>query len=169
VRYTIDPDRSTVWIRARSTLHPISAEMTGLEGFFEADVTPEGALDLSVAPRGHLEFAVDRLASNNPVFDVELKRRIDARRYPVITGDLVSMRPGSGPERYATDGEVTFRGVTRPAADELALSLPEPGAVVLEGEHVFDVETFEMRAPRILLVRVYPDVRVRVRIVASAS
>ena len=42
--------------------------------------------------RRHLEFPVDSLKSGNPLEDRELQRRIDARRFPTIIGELKSMK-----------------------------------------------------------------------------
>ena len=36
--FRIDPNRSKVWIEARSSMHPIHGEADGLEGSIEADV-----------------------------------------------------------------------------------------------------------------------------------
>jgi hypothetical protein len=37
----------------------------------------------------------------------------------------------------------------------------------VEGEQVFDVRAFNLEPPKILLLRVHPDVTVRVRVVAE--
>ena len=41
--------------------------------------------------RGHLEVAVDRFSSGNQLYDRELKRRIDARHYPLILGKITGV------------------------------------------------------------------------------
>src|SRR6516162_1782848 len=93
-RYRIVPDRSRVIIDARSSLHPIHTETDGLEGWLELEVEPGGRVDLSAAAAGHLQLAVSRLRSGNPLEDREPRRRIDARRYPVIAGELAVMKDG---------------------------------------------------------------------------
>ena len=35
-RYTLDSDRSCVWVSGRSSLHPINTETRGVTGWFEA-------------------------------------------------------------------------------------------------------------------------------------
>src|SRR6476660_2706857 len=112
-RYRIVPDRSRVYIDARSSLHPIHSETDGLDGWLELAAEPGGRVDLTVAPAGHLELAVSRLSSGNPLEDRELRRRIDARRYPLISGDLGVMKDGDGDGSYLVGGDLTFRGVTR--------------------------------------------------------
>jgi polyisoprenoid-binding protein YceI len=157
-----------VWIDARSSLHPIHSETTGLEGWFEADVQGGGRINPAVTPHARLELAVDEMTSGNPLYDREMRRRIDARRYPTISGQLTFMKSTEHDGRYLVGGEITFRGVTKPYEDEVTLTQLDDATVRLEGEHTFDVRDFGMEPPRILALRVYPDVKVRVEIIAKA-
>ena len=43
------------------------------------------------------------------------------------------------------------------------------GTICLEGEHTFDLRDFAFEPPRILMLRVYPEVTVKVRVVARAE
>jgi len=165
-RFAIDPSASRCWISARSSLHPIHSETAGLEGWIE--LTPKrGKVDPAAPPSGHLELAVRHLRAGNPLEERELKRRIDARRFPTITGDLVSMSGGKG-GRYSVEGDITFRGVTRRHHGEMTIAVEGARAVRLAGESTFDVRDFGMEPPRILMLRVEPVVTVRVEIVAEA-
>ena len=166
--YRIDPARSRVAIDASSSLHPIHSETDGLEGWLELDIDSHGAVELGVAPRAHLELPVDRLRSGNPLEDREVQRRIDARNFPLITGDLVAMELTDRIGCYRVRGDVTFRGVTRPSEDEMTVSV-DGDAVRLHGTSVFDIRAFGMQPPRILLLRVAPEVRVTVDIVAREA
>jgi hypothetical protein len=168
-RYRIDPERSWLWIEAKSSVHAIHSETKGLEGTFEAELGSGGGLAPSTTPAGRLELAVRLLSSGNPVTDLEMKRRIDARRYPTISGVLTTMKETGRSGRYLVAGEVTFRGQTVSVEDEMDLSQPDDDTVQLEGQHVFDIRDFGMNPPRILTLRVHPEVSVRVRIVATAS
>ena len=168
-RFDIDPARSRVSIDARSSLHPIHSETAGLEGWFEADVQGGGRVNPAVAPRAQLELAVDQMSSGNPLYDREMRRRIDARRYPTISGQLTFMKAAEDDGRYLVGGEITFRGVTRPYEDEVTLSQLDDATLRLEGEHTFDIRDFGMEPPRILALRVYPDVKVRVEIIADKA
>jgi len=168
-RYEIHPERSEVRIEARSSIHPIHAVTYGLEGFFEAEVTDAGRLDLSVPPKGRLDLPVERLSSGNPLYDREMKRRIDARRYRTISGELTEMSEAGEGGRYVVGGNVTFRGVTRYSEDEMSFSMVDEHSISLEGSHVFDIRDFEMEPPRIMMLKVHPDVSVSVKIVAVAA
>ena len=164
-RYQVDPVRSRVWIEARSSVHPIHSETDGLDGWLELGVQ-DGGVDLSVPPRAHLELPVDRLRSGNPLEDRELRRRIDAGRYPTISGDLRAMEPTDRPATYRVTGDVTFRGVSRPATDEVTVSFEGADEVRLQGTSEFDIRHFGMEPPRILFLKVAPDVRVTIEVVA---
>jgi polyisoprenoid-binding protein YceI len=165
-RFRIVPAASRVWIEARSTLHPIRTETSGLEGWIDLDVGQGGAVDLATAPGAHVEFRVDRLTSGNPFEDRELRRRIDARRFPLIAGDLTSMEATGEVGRYRVTGDLTFMGVTRPYEDEMMVAAAD-GSVTLAGEKTFDVRDFGLEPPRILLLRVEPHVSVKVAITAE--
>ncbi len=99
--------------------------------------------------------------------DRELKRRIDARRFPTINGDLTSMEATGKEGRYLVRGDVTFKGVTRPSEDEMTMSVDGDTAIRLQGSSVFDIREFGMEPPRILMIKVAPDVTVSVDIVAE--
>lgn len=165
-RYEIQPGRSEIRIAARSSIHPIDALTRGLEGYFEAAVGENGLLDLSDAPQGRLELSVELLTSGNALYDREMKRRIDARRYRTINGELTEMRPAEASGRYVVGGDVTFRGVSRHVEDEMSFSVLDERTVTLEGTHVFDIRDYGMEPPKIMMLKVYPDVSVSVKIVA---
>jgi len=166
-RYRIDPTRSRLAIDATSSVHPIHSETTGLEGWVELGVDGDGAVDGSVEPAAHVELRVERLRSNNPMEDRELRRRVDLDRYPTISGDLLSMEATGRKGRYLARGDVTFRGVTRPSTDELQLSSDGGDAIRLRGSSVFDIRDFGMKPPKVLLFKVAPEITVTVDVVAE--
>src|ERR1700723_437844 len=84
-RYRIAPDRSYVWIDARSNVHPIHSTTDGLEGYIDLALSTDG-VDVTVPVTGSLSLTVDHLSSGNRMEDRELQRRIDARRYPTVEG-----------------------------------------------------------------------------------
>jgi polyisoprenoid-binding protein YceI len=64
-------------------------------------------------------------------------------------------------------GDLTFHGVTRPVEGEVSVSLPDDRTIVIEGEQTFDIRDFGVQPPKILMLKVHPDVKVRVRVVAE--
>ena len=155
-----------MWIEARSNVHPIHTEAEGLDGWLDLDIT-RGVLNVDQTVLGHLEFPVENLKSGNSFEDRELRRRIDARRYPKITGDLKSMKKASGSTDYIVSGDLTFRGVTRTYEDTMAVGIAKDRTVTLAGRSTFDIRDFGMEPPRILMLKVQPEVAVRVEILAE--
>jgi polyisoprenoid-binding protein YceI len=166
-RYRIVPELSRVWIDARSSLHPIRSSTDGLEGFVDLVADGDGVVDLTKPPAGKLSLPVNRLSSGNRLEDRELHKRIDARRFPTIDGVLTNMERAGNNGRYRVSGDLSFRGVSRQCEDEMSVELVDDRTVRLEGQSTFDVRDFGMEPPRILILRVEPDVVVRVEIVAQ--
>jgi polyisoprenoid-binding protein YceI len=165
-RYRIDPERSTVSIDARSSLHPIHSTTNGLEGYVDLELEPDGAVDLTVKPAAQLSLPVTRLSSGNRMEDRELQKRIDARRYPTINGVLEQMEGAVSRGSYRVSGEVTFRGVSRSHEDEMTIHAVDEQTIEMAGTSRFDIREFGMEPPRILMLRVDPEVAIRVDIIA---
>jgi hypothetical protein len=157
-RFRIVPEKSAVLIEASSSLHPIHTRTEGLEGFLEVDVH-DGAVDGVDAASGALSLRVDRLSSGN--------RRIDSRRYPTIDGQMTKLQAMGSEGRYRVTGDLTFRGVTRRCEDEVTITSIDDRTLRLEGGSAFDIRDFGMEAPRIFMLRVHPDVKVRIEVVAE--
>jgi hypothetical protein len=166
-RYLIVPESSQVWIDAHSVLHPINTWTDGLEGHLDV-VVRDGRLDLGVPPAGRLSLDVERLSSGNRFEDRELHRRLDARRFPTIDGVLAGMEP-TGDGRYDVSGTITFRGVTRTYKDAMQVEVTDGDTIRLGGRARFDIRDFGLEPPRLLFVRVEPEVDVRVEIVARRA
>jgi polyisoprenoid-binding protein YceI len=154
--YDLDPDRSVMSFDGRSSLHPIRADTRGLTGWIRADGE---ALEA-----GELEIPLGTLSAGNPLYDNELRRRIDIRRHPTATAVLGRWDPAT---RRAS-GSVSFRGVTIEAEDELTVSMEDDDTLLVEGSRTFDIRDFGMQPPRLVAVRVHPEVTIRIALVALA-
>jgi polyisoprenoid-binding protein YceI len=161
------PRYRRLWIDARSSVHAIHSTAEGLDGFVDLDA--DGDAVVGSYPTAQLSFPVSRLSSGNRLEDRELQKRIDARRYPIIRGVLTGVVPVADEGRFLVRGDLSFRGVTRSAEDYMTLSTVDRRTIRLAGESSFDVRDFGMEPPRILMLRVEPDVKVRVEIVAAAE
>ena len=162
-RYRLVSERSQVWTEARSTLHPIHVETAGLEGYLEADVDGE-EVRLGVPTRVELDVAL--LKSNNALLDGELRRRLEARRFPRITGELLEAKP-AGNGRSVLRGELSLHGVKRELDVEVVARATPEGTLQVDGEKVIDMRDFGLDPPKILFLKVDPRVRIRARLVAS--
>jgi len=166
-RFRIVPDRSVVMIEARSTVGPIRFGAMGLTGTIEVDMQGR-ELCCDSQPSAHLDIAIDELRSGNALYDAELLRRIDARRFPRVSLDLRECTPiGTGDDRFRLAADVTFHGVTRPIRGTVGLKLLSDRKLVVTGDHALDVRDFQLPSPTVLMLRIYPDVRVNLHVEAE--
>lgn len=156
--FAIVPERSTIIVAARSSTGPINWQATEPKGQITLGVV-DGAIDLSDAPAARIEVPVARLTSGNAVYDAELLRRIDARRYPLVTVTLAQAGQVGADGRYAVAGLVDLHGVTRSVDGVIAAELTGERLVVT-GEKVIDIRDFDIPAPHMLLLKIYPTVRI---------
>jgi polyisoprenoid-binding protein YceI len=164
LRFAFDSNRSCVWVNARSRLHPINTETRGLTGWVEAAPHPDGTLDLTTPVAGRLEVSVDRLSSGNQLYDRELKRRMDARLYPTILGQITEVAQTGRRGHYAVTGDLSFHGRTRSFEHEMSIDIIDGTSIALKGEYVFDIREFNMKPPSMLMLKVYPEIAVRVEL-----
>jgi len=158
-RFRLVADRSVVLIEVRSTVGPLSFGAIGVTGEVRAALSG-GALCTDCPPSARLEIDVSGLSSGNSLYDVELQRRIDARRYPITTVELRECQASGPGARYRLSGDLTFHGVTRSC--EGTVHVEEAGSrLLITGEQVFDIRDFAIPLPTVLMLRIYPDIRVR--------
>jgi len=166
--FRLDPERSAVLIDVRSTVGPICFGTTDVSGSVRAAMV-EGILRTDVTPTGMLSIDITGLNSGNALYDAELLRRIDARRFPKASVDLREIAPGGPGSRYRLAGELTFHGVTRPAEGTVCVEAISDRRLVITGEQVFDIRDFAVASPTMLMLRIYPDVRVRLHAEAEVQ
>jgi polyisoprenoid-binding protein YceI len=164
LRFSFDPVRSCVWVDARSSLLPIKTQTRGLQGWVDVALHPDGTVDLDVPVQGRLEISVDRLSSGNQLYDRELRRRIDARRHPLIIGQITGVRATEVEGRYLVAGDLLFHGKTRVFEHEMTIAVDGESTIELRGDRVFDIREFGMKPPSMLMLKVYPEVAVRVEL-----
>lgn len=160
--YRFDPAASRLDVHASSSLHGIDTGADGMEGELTLTLTAEGVVDRSAPVEATIRFALDRLRSGNPLEDVATERAIELKRYPEVEGRLTTIEPAGGSAgRYRVAGELTFHGVTRDVDGEIELTVADDGSLALVGEQVLDVRDWKVRPPRLGLLKVHPDIRVR--------
>jgi DNA-binding PadR family transcriptional regulator len=157
--FQLDPDRSAVLIDVRSTVGPLSFGTLGVTGTIHAAFC-DGLLRTDIAPSGRLTIDVSGLNSGNRLYDAELLRRIDARVYPAAFVELRECAVSGPGARYRLAGELTFHGVTRLAEGTVSVEAVSDRRLVISGEQVFDIRDFAIPSPTMLMLRIFPDVRV---------
>ena len=156
-----------MWALARSSLHPIRVETSGLEGYLEAESVDGGVrLGLPI----HVELESSLIRSGNALLDGELERRLEVRKYRRVVGEareLKTLDPAAG--LYWVRGDLTLHGVTRVLDAHLTLRTLSDGAFELAGERAIDMRDFGLTPPKLLIFRVYPEVQLRLRLVALSE
>jgi hypothetical protein len=158
-RLRIDPERSTIVVEARSNAGPIAWEGVGPTG--ELAFAPDGAaIGQDPPPYGWLELRLEALSSGNRMYDAELLRRVEARRHPVARIELERIDAGDAEGLHRARGRLEFHGVTQPLTGDLEIRQREDGTMRVVGARQVDIRDFGLPAPTMLMLKVYPDVRV---------
>lgn len=165
-RYRVVPSRSVVLVDARSSVGPITFGAIGVTGFIEAAVDGR-QISTEILPQAQLQLQVDKLQSGNGLYDAELLRRVDARRYPTVALNLQACEGLGSTGRYQIAGEVTFHGVTRALGGTVVATMASDHKIVVRGEQVVDIRDFGIASPTVLMLRIYPDVVVKLQIEAE--
>ena len=166
--FRIDPERAALVLVARSNAGPITFGATGIEGSISAEISDDGVAT-TVPPSARLEVPVQRLTCGNGLYDAELLRRVDARLFPRAVVELRDTSPVGATGRYHVEGVMTFHGVSRSMAGTVAVTFPEPGRMVIEGEQMIDMRHFEITPPAVAMLRIYPEVRVQLHVEADVT
>jgi polyisoprenoid-binding protein YceI len=168
MRFDFESARSCVWINARSSVHPINTETRGLTGWCDVTAEPDGSLTFADPVGGLLELKAELLSSGNQLYDRELRRRIDAKRFPLITGQITRVVKTETPDDYMVTGDLSFHGRTMSFTHDMTIVV-QGNTIALKGEYVFDIREFNMKPPSMLMVKVYPEVAVRVELQGVAA
>lgn len=164
-RYTILPDRSTMVVEAHSTLGPILFEALGTQGEIEATVE-DGVIVASAPVRGRLEVDLRRLISGNSLYDAELARRIDVHHFPTVVVELAEHTPVDR-TRHFLRGILTFHGETHEIDGTVQVEASEDTHLQVVGEQSLDIRRFGIPQPGMLMLRIFPDVIVRLFVAAA--
>jgi DNA-binding PadR family transcriptional regulator len=180
VSFRVLPNNSNMVVEARSNVGPIAFATSALSGCVELHLR-DGLVQEEPMPLAALEVRVSALSSGNALYDGELWRRADVRRFPTATLELRSLsRMGEG-NCYQLEGDATVHGVTRRLAGVITATVTEqvPGArrgskaakrrLSVTGEYALDVRNFDMEVPQMPLLKIYPDVRLHLRLEAEAE
>jgi polyisoprenoid-binding protein YceI len=167
--HSVVPERSAVLLRVGTSLGPVSFGANGLDGFIEAAVDDE-RIDLVTAPAAHLELDVIRLTSGNTIYDTELRRQIDARRFPRAYVDLHRATVlDQGSSTFHVSGEITLRGVTVPADGVVVVEVPQARRMVVSGEETLDISDFGIPPPSLFMIKIDPEVKLRLYLEARGE
>jgi hypothetical protein len=108
-------------------------------------------------------FPAHQVVDVGHLYDGELRRRINARRHRTIGARLVGVAPSIAHRTYRVTGDVTFHGRVLTFEHDMAIRFDRDD-VILSGEDVFDIRQFGMEPPSMLMIRVYPEISVRLEL-----
>jgi polyisoprenoid-binding protein YceI len=165
-RFDVNPDRSVLLVDARSSVGPITFGALGVVGTIDATFA-DGRLRPEAGPVAQLEVRVDQLRSGNGLYDAELMRRIEGNRYPVVELVLRDCEAIGSTSRYRVRGDVTCHGTTRTLEGSIEVVPLSPTTIVIRGEQTLDIRDFGVASPTVLMLRIYPDVVVKIQIEAE--
>jgi hypothetical protein len=66
-------------------------------------------------------------------------------------------------------GDLTFHGISRPAEGTVCVESIADDRIVITGEQVFDMRDYSLPSPTVLMLRFFPDVRVRLQAEAQRT
>ncbi|MCA1736069.1 MAG: YceI family protein [Actinobacteria bacterium] len=164
----IDGARSWVRMTASSNVHPIHGESRNVDGFIDVAMGEDGSPDVNRMPVARLELALDSIATGNALYDAELARRTETRKYPWVVGELRSVAD-RGHGRYQVAGDLTLHGVTRPIQTEMTVRVFDRKKLEAQWTQTIDIRDFNLTPPRILTFKVDPRVEVEVKIEGEAG
>ena len=165
-RYRIVPERSRLWVEARSSVHPIRVDTTGVEGTIDVEIR-DGRVHLDSPPAATIELDAERLKTGNILYDLELARRLDFGTHARIRGEVRQVIALDPAGRHHVRGDLSLHGVTSAVEGDVTVRMTDPDTIEIEGEQTIDVRDFGLEPPRLLMLRVYPDVRIRGYVVAK--
>jgi polyisoprenoid-binding protein YceI len=164
-RFSIVPERSELAAVATSSVHPIHGSARRLDGWIEASVV-DGVVDTEQPASAQIELQTTALQADNVLVNREIQRRLDARRYPVVRADVTQVSGPSG-GRYNVSGKLSLRHVTHEVSGTAEMRMHGDGAMQVDGELTLDLRDFQLDPPKLLGLRVYPQVAVTVQIFAT--
>jgi polyisoprenoid-binding protein YceI len=156
-------------IDLRVNLHPSHITATGLSGTIWCELDRHRRPRLDRPYSAELSFPIASITSGNALQDREMRRRFDASRFPLITARVVRGEPINEQDgRYRATAQVSMHGRTREVTADVELRIDE-ATMTVDGEQVINVKKFGIDPPRLLILRVDPEVDVRAHIVAKQT
>lgn len=168
---TYAPVECAVWVEGTSTLHDWRVESEEIEG--RIHVPPEllsgeaPAADVAAAVSARASIPAGSLESGKDKMDSLMHRALEAEEHPRITYRLESIEllgRAGGALRFATTGQLTIAGRTRPLTMDVLATVTE-GRLVVEATTELRMTDFGIEPPTALLgtVRTGDEVRVGFR------
>jgi polyisoprenoid-binding protein YceI len=165
-RFRVNTAQTTVGVGLRINLHPSHINANALSGTIECEVDEKGQPRLDQPYSAELTLPVEAIKSGNGIQDREMRRRFDVGRYPTITARVSHGEALEGAGHYRAVAQLTMHGQTREISGEIQLTV-DGTTMTIEGQQVINVKDFGIDPPRLIILKVEPDVDLQVHIVAD--
>jgi len=165
-RYRVDTRRSSIGVDLSVNLHPSHLTSNGLRGTLKCELNRQRQPRLDAPYSADLTMPVASLSSGNPLQDVEMRRRLDAGEYPDISARVTRAAKPRTAGTYQATVRFTLHGRTRSTRSVATLTVEERG-LVIDAETTINMKDFGIDPPRLFMLRVEPEVKVGVHIVAD--
>ncbi len=167
-RFTVASDTSTVNIDLKVNLHPSHISAHGLTGIIECELDGDGRPRLDAPYSADLSVPVASIKSGHAIQDREMRRRFDVNRHPTIDVKVTQGEALDTAGRYRATAQITMHGQTREIQGEVQIAV-DGSQMTVDGDHVINVKDFGIEPPRLIILKVEPEVTVRAHIVAVAQ
>jgi polyisoprenoid-binding protein YceI len=165
-RFRVNTAQSTVKVGLRVNFHTSHVNADALSGVIECEVDEHGIPRLDRPYSAELTLPVDAIKSGNGIQDLEMRRRFDASRYPTINARVTHGEALKGEGRYRAVAQVTMHGQTREIQGDVQLGV-KGRTLTIDGQQVINMKEFGIDPPRLIILKVEPDVDLQVHIVAE--
>ena len=164
-RYSIVSHRSRVAVEVLSTLQRLeltSSEITGEIGAERSDgmLVPTGVT-------GSLSVPSTSLSSGHWLIDRDVRSMFETRKFPEISGELIEIKTADGTGNYWVRGNLSLHGVTREVSGRATVVELTDHHAVFEGAMTLDYTLFNLVPPKLLMLKVEPEVEISGRVYAE--
>ncbi len=165
-KFRVNTNKSSVKVGLRINLHPSHVDANALTGVIECEVDDQGQPRLDQPYSADLALPVDAIKSGNGIQDREMRRRFDVGRYPTINARVTKGEALESQGHYRAVAQLTMHGQTREISGDLTLHV-DGTTMTIDGQQVINVKDFGIDPPRLIILKVEPDVDLTVHIVAE--
>jgi polyisoprenoid-binding protein YceI len=161
-RFNIDPERSTVSVRAQSRLHGVKSLGAGLNGYVAGNFDDPRSL-----AEGRISFPMAQMSFGDRIRDFALRRQLNIKRWPQAHFDVQRVEVQErDPWRIQVIGVLSYHDHT------LEINLPASGSVSdtqmnATAQFTINLPDIGITPPRFLMFKMANTVTVEVRLYAS--
>jgi polyisoprenoid-binding protein YceI len=165
-RYSIVSHRSRVAVEVQSTLQRLELVSSDVKGDVELELH-----DGKLVPAGltaSLSVPSSSLGSGTWLVDRDVRMMFESRKYPEIAGQVIEVKTADGGGNYWVRGNLRLHGVTREVSGQASVVEISDHHAVFEGAMTLDYTQFNLTPPKLLMLKVEPEVVIRGRVYAES-